>query len=392
MQQVRTHWGMVLLIWIAGLGAAAQYGKISVIFDQLPRLYPGVGPAMGWTVSLVGVLGIAFGVVAGLFVSAFGYRRTLVWSLWLGAGMSALQMLHLSFPLFLLTRVIEGISHLGVVVAAPTLMALLATERTRGLALTLWSTFFGVAFAILSWIGLPLVKAQGILSLFAAHAAIMASLAVLLQIALRDMPVPPRSAYPKLSDLPALHYSIYRSPYRLAPAAGWLFYTCRFVAVLTVLPPFIAEEIRSLVMGAMPLVSILISMTLGVYLLRRMEGVRLVQLGFLFCAAAMLWLLVRPGDPLACLALAAAFGLVQGASFASVPQLNLRASDQSEANGAMSQAGNLGNAIGTPLMVAVIAQGGYSGLVLTVTVLFLGGALVHQLLGSVRARAVAIGE
>ncbi len=390
-QNSRTHWGMLLLVWTAGLGAAAQYGKISVIFDRLPQLYPGHAAAMGWTVSLVGVLGILFGVVAGLFVSAFGYRRTLVWALWLGASMSALQMLHLPFSLFLLTRVVEGISHLGVVVAGPTLMALLATDKTRGVALTIWSTFFGVAFALLSWFGLPLVQQQGILSLFAAHAAIMASLAVILQIALRDLPVPARTDYPRLADLPALHLGIYRSPHKLAPAAGWLFYTCCFVAVLTVLPPFIDPTLRSFVMGAMPLVSIGVSMTLGVWLLRHMPGVKLVQLGFLLCAASMLWLMAMPGAPAACFALAGAFGLVQGASFSSVPQLNHTAAAQSESNGAMSQAGNMGNVIGTPLMVAVIAIGGYQGLVLMVTVLFLCGALVHQVLASLRARALPVG-
>jgi len=390
-QQGRVNWVMVLLIWAAGLGAAAQYGKISVIFDRLPDLYPGVGAAMGWTVSLVGVLGIVFGVVAGLFVSAFGYRRTLVWCLWLGAAMSALQVLHLPFGLFLLTRVVEGISHLGVVVAGPTLMALLATGPARGLALTIWSTFFGVAFALLSWVGLPLVAAQGVLALFAAHAGIMALLAVILQVALRDLPVPARTAYPQLSDLPALHLNIYRSPFKLAPAAGWLFYTCCFVAVLTVLPPFIPADVRTFVMGAMPLVSIAVSMTLGVALLRHMPAITLVQLGFLLCAAAMLWLWVLPGHWIACLALAAAFGLVQGASFAAVPQLNHNSSEQSESNGAMSQAGNMGNVIGTPLMVAVISLGGYGALVLTVGMLFLAGALVHQLLAARRARALPIG-
>lgn len=389
-QNTRTHWGMLMLVWTAGLGAAAQYGKISVIFDRLPQLYPGHAAAMGWTVSLVGVLGILFGVVAGLFVSAFGYRRTLVWSLWIGATMSALQMLHLPFSLFLVTRMVEGISHLGVVVAGPTLMALLATDKTRGIALTIWSTFFGVAFALLSWFGLPLVQQQGILSLFAAHAAIMATLAVVLQIALRDLPVPARTAYPRLSDLPALHFGIYRSPAKLAPAAGWLFYTCCFVAVLTVLPPFIEASVRSFVMGAMPLISIVSSMTLGVWLLRHMPGVRLTQMGFLLCAAAMVWLMAMPGSPLACFTLAGAFGLVQGGSFSAVPQLNASASDQSESNGAMSQAGNMGNAIGTPLMVSVIALGGYQGLVLMVAVLFLCGALVHQILASLRARALPI--
>ena len=141
----KTRWSLVLVIWAAGLGAAAQYGKISVVFDRLPLLYPQAGQSISLSVSLVGILGILLGVVAGRFVASFGYRRSLVCCLWLGAAMSAVQALHLPFGLFLLTRLAEGLSHLGLVVAGPTLMAISTTGRARGVALTIWSTFFGVS-------------------------------------------------------------------------------------------------------------------------------------------------------------------------------------------------------------------------------------------------------
>ena len=37
----------VFALWAAGLGAAAQYGKMSVIFDLLPDIYPQAGAALG---------------------------------------------------------------------------------------------------------------------------------------------------------------------------------------------------------------------------------------------------------------------------------------------------------------------------------------------------------
>ena len=375
-----TRWGLILVIWAAGLGAAAQYGKISVVFDRMAELYPLAGGSIGFTVSLVGLLGILFGVVAGMFVAAFGYRRTLVWALWTGAAMSALQALHLPFPAFLATRVIEGLSHLGLVVAGPSLIAKVTTEKSRGLAMTLWSTFFAVAFTLLAWLGLPLVAKFGVLSLFGAHAAIMAGLAVLLGQALRNVPVPERQPVPRLAKLPALHWRIYRSPWLVAPAAGWLFYTACFVAILTVIPPFIDENIRGFVLGAMPLASIAVSMTFGVYLLRFIPAVRLVQAGFALCALIGVWLMLVPGSPLACIAVAGAMGLVQGGSFAMVPQLNETAADRAQSSGAMAQAGNLGNTIGTPLMVTVLSTAGYAGMLSTVVVLFSAGFLVHAVL------------
>ena len=64
----RTNFPLVLALWGAGLGAAGQYAKISVIFDQLPGVYPDAGAALGFIVSLVGFVGILFGVIAGLLV------------------------------------------------------------------------------------------------------------------------------------------------------------------------------------------------------------------------------------------------------------------------------------------------------------------------------------
>ncbi|UWR70216.1 MFS transporter [Phaeobacter inhibens] len=388
--QPQTRWGVVMIIWAAGLGAAAQYGKISVIFDQLEVLYPGAGSTLSLTVTMVGVLGILLGVVAGGFVASFGYRRSLVWALWIGAAMSALQALNLPYGLFLATRLIEGLSHLGIVVAAPTLIPQICSPRHRGTALSIWSTFFGVSFALLVWFGLPLVAGFGLLSLFGAHALVMAVLALVLGRVLKTVQVPPRLPLPKLADLPDLHLEIYRSAAKVAPAAGWLFYTTCFVALLTVLPPHLDPAVRVGVISAMPLVSIATSMTLGVWLLRRMAAVRVVQTGFLLAAGGAVWLLLMPGLPLACMALAVAFGLVQGASFASVPQLNVEAAEQAQSNGAMSQAGNMGNAIGTPLMVAAVAVGGYHGMMMLALVLFLGGFAVHAMLARRRGQTAAI--
>ncbi|EBA16132.1 hypothetical protein RSK20926_20440 [Roseobacter sp. SK209-2-6] len=381
-----TRWLPVLAIWMAGLGVAAQYGKISVVYDKLPELYPSAGANLSFSVSLVGAVGIALGLVAGIFVASLGYRRTIVACLWLGALLSGLQALHLPYVWFLGTRLVEGISHLGVVVAAPTLIAGLSAPRHQGIAMSLWSTFFGVAFALLAWFGLPLVQTWGVLALFWAHALIMAGLALFLGYALRDMKVPDRKPLPPLRSLPALHWPIYRSPWKAAPAAGWLFYTCCFVAVLTVIPPYIEPELRAFVLGAMPLASILSSMTLGVFLMRFQTAIRVVELGFLLCALAVIWLWYTPGDPLGCIALAAAMGLVQGGSFAAVPQLNAIDAARAQASGVMAQAGNLGNTIGTPMMVLMLSFSGYSGLMALLIALFLAGFLSHLLLGWLRAR------
>ncbi|MEM6887131.1 MAG: MFS transporter [Pseudomonadota bacterium] len=372
----KTSWGLVVGLWGAGLGAAAQYGKFSVTFDRLPQIYPDAGTALGLVVSLVGLTGIFLGVAAGLLVARFRYRRALLWALWVGAALSLFQATLPPMPWLLASRALEGLSHLAIVVATPTLIAQLCAPRDLGLALTLWGTFFGVAFALLAWVGLPLADRFGLPALLIAHAFYLALFAVVLARPLGAVQTP-RGPALSLRHLIQQHLEIYRSPSILAPAAGWLFYTFCFVSVLTLLPPYLDPGQRALVMGAMPLLSILSSMTLGVWLLRLISPVQVVQFGLVASALTMLWLLASPGNAAACLVLAGTMGLIQGASFAAVPQLNSASAQRAQANGAMAQTGNIGNTLGTPVLVLVLAASGYSGLPITLALAFFSGFCVH---------------
>lgn len=380
----KTSFPLVFALWGAGLGAAAQYGKVSVIFDLLPEAYPEAGAALGFVVSLVGFIGILFGVAAGLVVARIRYRRALLSALWLGAAVSLTQALLPPLPWMLLSRVAEGLSHLAIVVAAPTLIAQISAPRHRGFTLTLWGTFFGVAFAVLAFAGRPLAMAWGLPALFAAHGLYMAGFALYLSARLRALPAEAAQPAFSLAGLLRDHGVIYRSASLAAPAAGWLFYTFSFVSVLTVLPPYLDPDLRNVIMGAMPLTSIAVSMTLGVALLRRLTAVQVVELGFALSALAVLWLWARPGATLACLALAGAMGLIQGASFAAVPQLNDTATGQARANGAMAQMGNIGNTIGTPIMAAGLSIAGYTALPLLAGGAFALGLAAHLWLARLR--------
>lgn len=382
----KTSWGLVFALWAAGLGAAAQYGKFSVTFHLLPEIYPQAGTALGFVVSVVGFVGILFGVVAGLLVARIRYRRALLVALWAGAVLSCFQALLPPLPLLLASRLLEGMSHLAIVVAAPTLIAHISAPAHRGATLTLWGTFFGVAFALLAWLGEPLARASGVPALLFAHAVYMVACALFLSARLRALQVEPPPAT-SIAQILRNHAAIYHNPRIAAPALGWLFYTFCFVSLLTVLPPFLDAEVRATVMGAMPLVGIAVSMTLGVALLRVLSPIAVIVLGFIGALLATLWLWSMPGSPGACLALAGATGLVQGASFAAVPFLNTSLPHQAQANGAMAQMGNLGNTLGTPVMALAIALQGYNGMLLLTAAAFLCGGAVHVLLALRRRRA-----
>lgn len=368
--------GRVLLLWTAGLGAAGQFAKIAVIFPELAAVYPGAGAQLGFLLSLISLVGVVFGLGAGMAVARLGGRRLLIGALALGAVLSAFQALLPPFPVMLASRVIEGGAHLIIVVAAPTLIAGIATPAARGLALSLWSTFFAITFAVAGLAGPPLAAAHGPSVLFLIHAAMMAASALALAAALPGgTPTPPPSA--PAEGLIARQIAIYRDPAAAAPAVGWFFYTLAFVALLTVLPPLLDPAGRALAATVMPLGAMVVSLTLGVALMRRRPAVRVVMLGFGAAAVLSAGLALAPGAALPPIAVFAALGLVQGPSFAAVAQLNPDEAARAKANGALAQTGNLGNLLGTPLLLALAGLAGQAGIVVFAAATFAMGLAVH---------------
>ncbi|OYW58927.1 MAG: hypothetical protein B7Z31_06750, partial [Rhodobacterales bacterium 12-65-15] len=214
--------------------------------------------------------------------------------------------------------------------------------------------------------------------LFLGHAGYMALLAAVLA---RTLPPDPRHTVPEAGNIWQQHVAIYRSPRLAAPAMGFCCYTFLYVAILTLLPPETPPSHRALIAAGMPLVSIAVSLTLGVRLLRHLSAVRLVMLGYAAAIPGFLLLWVfwgsGAGMVVAGFLLSGALGIVQGASFAAIPELNHRPEDRSRAAGAVAQLGNLGTTTGTPALAALLAFAGPPGLALAAVALCAVGIGVH---------------
>jgi len=386
-QPIKTNIPLVAVLWVAGLVAAAQFGKIPVLYDDLGGLYP--GHSISFMVSVVGLVGLIFGTTAGLLVQRLGYRRVLVGALALGALISAIEALFPLYPVMMALRVAEGFSHLGIVVAAPVLIARVTEPRHFGAAMSLWSSFFGVSFALTAWAGVTMVDLLGPHTLFLAHAAFMALVSLALEQMIPEFDDAPGTDGLTLPSLIAQHWRIYASPRIAAPALGFVFYTALYVAVLTLMPPQFTPSERILIATVMQLLSTAISLSLGVWLLSRLSAVSVVQIGFGVSAVAgvAVWAFWGSGTEFwAALVLAGALGLVQGASFASIPQLNSSDRDRAHGAGAIAQLGNLGTTTGTPVLAGMIYLGGITGLALFIVPLSIGGIVVTAALARRRAR------
>lgn len=383
---IRSPLFLVLALWAAGLGAAAQFAKIVVIFPELQTYYGQTGTISGYLVSLISVVGMLLGLVAGIIGIQIGIRRLLLSGLVLGAAISVWQATLPGFEAMLASRLLEGLSHLAIVVSAPTLIAQLSTHRHQAMALTLWGSYFGVAFAGVALTAPLILQSYGLAGLPAIHAVYMATFAVLLAVAL---PAPDRRntpPWPSLADIARRHLAVYSSPYIAAPALGWLFYTLTFVSMIAVLPSMVDPAQRPFVAAAMPLASIASSMSIGNMLLKHMSAVSVIIAGFAIAIVlVVVFLLVGPSAWLF-IALFAALGLAQGASFAAVPQLNANLPDRALANGGIAQTGNIGNALGTPALLAVMSTGAATGLPALLITCYAAAIVVHLAMARNRGR------
>ncbi|MEL6958552.1 MAG: MFS transporter [Pseudomonadota bacterium] len=368
----RTPWGLIFLLWTVGLLAAGQFAKVSLTLGPLAAAYPDAPVA--FIVSAVAITGIALGAVAGSVVARIGARRAILIAVALSGVMSLVQALPLSFGLLLVSRAVEGVGHLLLVVALPTMIAALARPADKPLVMGLWGAFFGVAFALLALVTPYLRDIGDVRALFAGHGAALSLLwPVLYQLVPRVMaggqPIP---------NLIALHRTLYATPRLYAPAIGHGIYASLFIALVAYLP----QALGALwLVPVLPLANLTGTLLSGV-IARRIKASHLSVL--FFCLAAVLFAAVgATGSPMLALCAFFATGITAGANFAAVPELNDAPAQQARANGAMAQIGNIGTFSGTPLFAMVAGTGlwGLTGLAIAISV---GGAVIA---GWVYARA-----
>lgn len=349
----QTDWPLVALLFLTGLFAAAQFAKFSLTLPDLRLAYAGLGDAVSVLVSLVGIVGIALGAVAGSLVARAGVRRALVTAIATGAALSVLQALMPPFWLLAGSRVLEGMSHLAIVVATPTLMASISADRDRPMVMGIWAMFFGVSFALCALAFPPLIAFGGLPLIFALHGAGFGIIALVLA---PRLPKPTVAPVPREGFLRE-HHVIYSSPRLIAPGAGFVWYTFLYIALLAVLPPLMTAS--GWQVAGLPLVSLFGTFAGGV-LARHVAPHRIAVAGFALTAGTTI-LLLATGSIWAALVMMLVMGLVPGASFAAIPHFNAGDLDRARATGGIAQLGNVGTTLGTPVLVVTASIGGLAG-------------------------------
>ena len=378
MSETSRNIALIVTLWVAGLLAGAQFAKVSVLLPEFRLLYAAHGEDIAWLLTLVSITGAILGGLAGNFAIRVGLKRFLVASLLAAGGLSFWQATYPPFAIMAVSRILEGVTHLGIVVTAPALMAQASSVKWRGATMALWSTFFGVSFAIFAWFGVPHVEELKVSGLFRIHGICLILIAglVFCLLARPDGAGTERQAAqaPEASTLAA-----FRNLRVIWPGVGWLFYTLTFLALLTILPLQMPNDLRAQTTTAMSLVGIGTALLVVPVLLLRLKATTVVLIGFTLSG-----LVTALGSELGVLVFAislfAALGTVQGGTFAAVAELNRSTAERTLGYGFMAQTGNLGNLIGTPFLLFALGTGGPKTLLLTTAAIYGVGLLCLTIL------------
>ncbi|MCM5558540.1 MFS transporter [Pleomorphomonas sp. JP5] len=362
------RWPTILLLWFAGVLAAAQLGKMAALIPAIRADLDLSLTSAGLMVSLIEAGGASLGAIAGIVAARFSGRAVLAMGAGLVATAGMAAALAPDATLLYAARLIESIGYLMVVIAAPSLIAMTA-GRDSGAALALWSTFVPIGIAsgtILSGLAASWIDWRLILVFWAL--AVLTTLPGTLRL--------PTMAEHRQTGFAVPPLAIW------ALALGFGFYTTLEVGVLGMLPAYLSDAWGLSIGSAGVITGVASAATIaGSFAAARLIGsgddarrpLTLVAIGLAVPAA--LFFVGFPGEGLASalsgpavaaavIAANAVSGLVAAVAFARLPMLLRRSGAAlsliTASNGVFAQFGAAGSLIGPPLVGYVASHGGWS--------------------------------
>lgn len=362
----------------AGVVAALHVAKLP---PALPVLQQAMGVSLlqaGFLLSLVQLAGMGLGLPAGLLIQRWGPRRSVMTGLLVLAGASALGGAAQSTTTLLVSRALEGLGFLCVVLPAPGLLRVLVSPGQLSKVLGGWGAYMplGAALALLAGPAvMALADAQwGWRLWWWGLSALAALLALLVFVRVpADAPASGSSAGPQQgaatpSSWRGLLKLTLRSRGAWAVALSFAMYSGQWMAVVGFLPSIYAQAgvasgttawLTALAAG----VNIIGNLAAGRLLHRGATPVALLAAGFVAMSLGTLVAFGVDGSPrlqyLAVLVFSMVGGLIPGTLFSLAVRLAPGPQTVPTTVGWMQQWSALGQFFGPPLVAGVAAQAGH---------------------------------
>ncbi|MCW5729917.1 MAG: MFS transporter [Alphaproteobacteria bacterium] len=365
----QTRWGAVLLCVLAGMAVAVQVGKVPPAMPAM-RAELDLGlVAAGWIASSVAAIGAGLGIASGMLADRIGRRRLVLFGL-AAAGIGSLGgALSPSGALLLLTRLLEGLGFVAVVVSAPSLIAEAARPADHRFALGLWATYMPAGMALIM-----LVSPLALLALGWRGVWLGIGLLILLFLAAFAwlVPAPARDAPRRLSTMRDILLALQRpGPWLLGGCFAC--YTLQWVAVMTWLPTFMIEEGGIPLSLAAPMTALMVLFNvpgniMGGWLLQRGVARASLIATALVTMAVMALGMFGSGLPVGLrygmgIVFSMVGGMLPAACLSGAPFHARTQSEIGAVNGVIVQGSNLGSFSGPPALAFMVATFGGWGAV-----------------------------
>lgn len=365
---VPTSWLTVLLAIAAGALAAFQVGKVHIALPSIRQSFSLGLVSASWILSALNIVGLFAATPTGSISARIGNKRAIVSGLLLTAMASALGGFSPSLPWLLISRLIEGIGFIIVVVAGPSLIVEVTGPDNLRLALAGWSAYMPGGVALITILA-PLVLTNHTwravwwlngLILFVVSVAIA-------MLAKEGASANPRHhvlrPWDELSCVLAA-----RGPVLLAIIFGM--YTMQHLSVMGFMPTLLHErfqlpEGRIGVLAAIAMASNIIgNLAAGVLLQRGFSRGRIIALTSLFMACMTVGMFVfhlpLPAFYLCAVAFSCVGGLVPSSVMGAAPFHTPAPSLLGATNGLLVQGSCLGIVAGPPVMSLIATHLGWN--------------------------------
>lgn len=355
---------LVLFLWLAGIVAGMQFAKFSSTIQILQTEIGITQLYSGWLLSSLGIIGLLFGISAGIVVSRFSpLRLVIIFLIWASAS-SFLQTMFTQPILMLIIRILEGFSQLILVSAAPTALLKYTPKKHQTVVMTFWGTFFGAAFLFMNLIQKSLINLGGWKMIFWFHALFAAIIAITLLFLSKNTSDEKNHIQSEKISIIQQHKAVYTKIESILPGLLFVCSTMVYLVFFTYLPIYFNElypnEVfkSNFLVISMPLFSLLGTFLSGLILSKQgISPLKLIQYGFTIMIVLSISITFNL-NPVFLITIASLIlictGLLQGSIFATVPYLSNDSKIHAYANGGITQMGNLGTTLGAPIFSSLL--------------------------------------
>jgi predicted MFS family arabinose efflux permease len=365
--RVQTQWPLAFVLIVGGIIAAFQIGKAAI---AVPLLRDDLGLSLtgaSWIVGAFGTLGAAAGLPAGVAVSRLGARPAAIVGMFAMAMGGALGAVTTSFAALFAARMFEGCGFLALVIATPTLLRQISTDKDRDVVFTLWAAYIATGTAVMM-LAAPLLTQHGWQGLWWANAALTGAYGVLLWAILpRDLKMNGTTQRSLRKDA----MRTLRAPGPVLLALAFITYTIQYYAITALLPTLFVERMQFSVEQASVLSALIVfanalgNMAAGLLLRWAIPLWALMAAAFVFVGITAFGIFAAAAPVIVVAVLAAASlavsGLIPASLIAAAPRLSPEAFLLPVTLGLLNQASNIGILVGPAVLGGIVERFGWSG-------------------------------